>query len=102
MRRACALVFALVPCAAAAAEIPACGPATAGAVTCMAGRMCACAYERPGRMTGTPGGWRWDCGILRPACGGGPEVPATTSAGPTPWWPGSLEVELTPRRRPRD
>jgi hypothetical protein len=35
----------------------------------MAGKLCACGYQRGGAVSGRPDGWRWDCGILRPACG---------------------------------
>lgn len=101
VHRAFALAFALVPVGAAAAELPACEPARAGVVTCMAGRMCACIFEQPGRMTGAPGGWRWDCGILRPACGGGPDTPATTAEGLLFAWPGSIDVVVSPPRRSR-
>ncbi|MCL6608641.1 MAG: hypothetical protein K6T74_11170, partial [Geminicoccaceae bacterium] len=66
------LLAAAVP--ATAQQPPACRPETAGIVTCMAGRLCACRFERAGRMTGTPAGWRWDCGILRPDCGGWPDT----------------------------
>lgn len=91
---------------AAAQQPPACRAETAGIVTCMAGRLCECRFERPGRMTGVPsGGWRWDCGILRPACGGGPDTPATTSDHPQTL-PPQFGLDLTlppapPRPRPR-
>jgi hypothetical protein len=101
------LAFALaVPVLAAAVpataqQPPACRPETAGIVTCMVGRMCVCGLERPGRMTGTPGGWRWDCGILRPSCGGGPDTPATTGDQPPTLAP-ALGLDLTlPAPRPR-
>lgn len=61
-----ALVLA---CPAAAQEIPACTQDRAGAVACMAGKLCACGYQRGGAVSGRPDGWGWDCGILRPACG---------------------------------
>ena len=35
----------------------------------VAGKLCACGYQRGGIMSGRPEGWRWDCGVLRPACG---------------------------------
>lgn len=88
---------ALAAGAAAAQAPPACRPETAGIVTCMAGRMCVCGFERSGRMTGLQAGWRWDCGVLRPACGGGPETPATTGDGSGQWGgPWSLDVTLPP------
>lgn len=63
------LLFLLFALPAAAQEIPACTQDRAGAVACMAGKLCACGYQRGGAMSGRPDGWRWDCGILRPACG---------------------------------
>lgn len=92
-----AAAFGLPEGPAGAQTPPACRPETAGILACMAGRMCVCGFERSGRMTGAPGGWRWDCGILRPACGGGPDTPATTGDGSAalggPW---SLDVTLPP------
>ncbi len=52
-----------------AQDPPACTDARAGAVACMAGRLCSCGYQRGGAVSGRPDGWRWDCGILRPSCG---------------------------------
>jgi hypothetical protein len=62
------LLLAL-PAAAQEPEPPACTDARAGAVACMAGKLCSCGYQRGGVMSGRPEGWRWDCGVLRPACG---------------------------------
>lgn len=76
-----AISGALVP---AAAQAPACAPETAGSVACLAGRLCACGFARGSPATGLPDGFRWDCGILRPACG--EPHPATSGAyrGPLP------------------
>ena len=52
-----------------AEEIPSCTPARAGAVACMSGKLCECRFERGGSITGTRDGHRWNCGVLRPACG---------------------------------
>jgi hypothetical protein len=52
-----------------AQEIPACTQDRAGAVACMAGKLCTCGDQRGGVLSGRPEGWVWDCGILRPACG---------------------------------
>ncbi|MGG5820113.1 hypothetical protein [Falsiroseomonas sp. HW251] len=60
----------------------ACTDRRAGAVACMAGRLCACGYQRGGIVSGRPDGWRWDCGVLRPACGD--PVPATAPSQPMP------------------
>ncbi|HEX2526334.1 MAG TPA: hypothetical protein VHL31_08520 [Geminicoccus sp.] len=54
---------------AGAQDLPRCTPEVAGAVVCMAGRSCACEFQRGGLMIGQPEGWRWDCGILRGNCG---------------------------------
>ena len=54
---------------AAAQDPPACTDNREGALACMAGRLCSCGYQRGGIVSGRPEGWRWDCGILRPACG---------------------------------
>ncbi len=88
---------------AVAEQPPACRAETVGTVACLAGRMCACRIERAGRMTGTAGGFRWDCGILRPACGGGPDTPAMTGDYPEVLAPAvGLDLVLPPPRpRPR-
>jgi hypothetical protein len=65
---------------------PGCDAATLGTTACLAGKMCACAYERGGIATGVPAGYRWDCGILRPGCGNSFGQPATLDpyTGPYP------------------
>jgi hypothetical protein len=35
----------------------------------MAGKLCACGYQRGGVVSGRPDGYLWDCGVLRPPCG---------------------------------
>ncbi len=60
----------------------ACTDSRAGAVACMAGKLCSCGYQRGGIVSGRPDGWRWDCGVLRPSCGD--PVPATTPSQPVP------------------
>jgi hypothetical protein len=80
MRHLLLLLFFAFP--AAAQEIPACTQDRAGAVACMAGKLCACGYQRGGAVSGRPDGWRWDCGILRPACG---------EALPPPGMPGTMQ-----------
>jgi hypothetical protein len=64
-----------------------CAAETAGRVACVAGKLCACGFAPGGQVTALPGGFRWDCGILRPACGG--EAPATVDA-----WQGGLPDAL--------
>lgn len=104
MRPSRALLIPLVLAMPAAADPPACGPATSGIVACIAGRLCACGPQRGGRMTGERDAVRWDCSILRPACGGGPDTPAMTGDYPENL-PSSLGFEqgtviLRPRPRP--
>lgn len=73
MNRASPFVFLaclLAPLAAAAQGIPDCSPARDGAVACIAEKLCRCVYEHGGSMTSRPSGWQWDCGVLRPSCGG--------------------------------
>ena len=61
----CLLVMALP---ALAQDIPRCTQEVDGAIVCMAGRSCACGFQRGGLMLGQPDGWRWDCGVLRGNC----------------------------------
>jgi len=70
---------------------PACDQDRAGAVACLGGRQCACGYQRGGVVSGRPEGYRWDCGVLRPACA---EVPATLPSAPAP--PVELFLPLRP------
>jgi len=69
------------------ADEPACAPESAGLVACIAGRLCSCGFERASQASGLPDGFRWDCGILRPACGG--PTPATIDP-----WQGGLPESL--------
>jgi hypothetical protein len=71
----------------------------AGIVVCIAGKLCSCSYDRGGTVTGMPAGYRWDCGIKRPSCGGA-EAPATLNEYPYLLPPG-LTIE-EPRQRHRD
>jgi hypothetical protein len=73
---------------------PVCDQDRVGAVACMAGRLCACGYQRGGVVSGRPEGYRWDCGVLRPACA---EPPATLPAAPLP--PVELLLPLHPPPR---
>ena len=75
---------------ASAADAPTCASPSVGLVACIAGRLCSCRFERASLATGLPDGFRWDCGILRPACG---DIPAATI---DPWQgglPESLAIE---------
>lgn len=70
--------------ASAQAQGPVCDGTRAGIVACVEGRLCACGMGRGSAATGLPDGMRWDCGILRPRCGG--PLPATVDPylGPLP------------------
>jgi len=67
----------------AAAEEAGCGTDTVGQVACIGGRLCACRFSPGSPAMRLPDGFRWDCGILRPAC---VAVPATLDPyqGPLP------------------
>ena len=60
--------------AATAASAPRCTPLRDGEVACLDGKLCECRHDPGGSLTSRPAGMRWNCGALRPACGGG--VPA--------------------------
>ena len=78
-----------------------CTTERAGIVACIAGKLCSCGYDRGGSVTGIPAGYRWDCGIKRPSCGGA-EVPATLNPYPYPLPPGLTIEESGRRQRHRD
>jgi hypothetical protein len=80
------LLFALMPSArpGAAQEMPACNQDRVGGVACMAGKLCRCDYQRGGVLSGRPEGYRWDCGVLRPACGEALAPPALPGGQPLP------------------
>ena len=69
-----------------AEDAPVCGQSTLGQVTCLSAKLCECIHDRDGSITGTPAGYRWDCGILRPKCGEAVDKPATLNEykGPYP------------------
>lgn len=74
---------------------PVCDAARLGTVSCQAGRMCECRFERGGSLTGLPDGHRWDCGTLRPAC------PVPEARPQTPFMPPPqilLERQVNPPR----
>ncbi len=89
-----ALVFCLLlltipaPWPAAAGQ-PACEAGRVGSVAAMAGKRCVCLYERGGTLTGRRPGYRWDCGILRPADRFAPLAPPA----PAPDWLGPVIVD---------
>jgi hypothetical protein len=65
---ALSLLALAAPITARAEPPPVCDTVSDGTLACIAGRQCACRFERGGAMTGRSDGFRWDCGILRPAC----------------------------------
>ncbi len=71
-----AFFLALTP-AARAGDIPPCWDHVLGATVCYAGRMCECIFEQGGLITGKPATYRWDCSILRSACGPALDRPVT-------------------------
>jgi hypothetical protein len=68
----------------AGAQAPACDAPAVETVACIAGRLCRCRFAASSAMTGLPEGFRWDCGILRPACGDPPPATLDGYAGPLP------------------
>jgi hypothetical protein len=63
-----------------AAAQPRCTPAREGEVACFDGKLRECRHDPGGTLTGRRAGTRWDCGALRPGCGG----PAPAEAGQPP------------------
>jgi hypothetical protein len=47
-------------------EIPECRAAIAGELSLQADVHCECRFFAASRLAGTPAGYHWDCGILRP------------------------------------
>lgn len=76
-RAVLALTLISTPVSFAAAQGPACDAANVGTVACFVSTLCACTFTRGGAMTGAVSGYRWDCGVLRPSCGGDTLLPAT-------------------------
>ncbi|RAI58266.1 hypothetical protein [Roseicella frigidaeris] len=54
---------------------PACDAGREGMTACFGERLCRCRHEPGGSLAGRPPGHRWDCGVLRPACGVAPAAP---------------------------
>lgn len=84
------------------AEPPTCDQAAVGTVACFERKLCSCQFDPGGNMTGLEPGFRWDCGILRPACEQGGH---DTTLSPEALWylPQDLIVDgrQPKRRRPR-
>lgn len=71
---------------------PACTQQTYGQTACFANKQCECIYQRGGSITGAPTGFKWDCGIERPAC----EVAPTSVIeyrGTPPQYPSSVTID---------
>ncbi|MGG5810197.1 hypothetical protein [Falsiroseomonas sp. CW058] len=100
MRRALPFLMLLLLAGArpaAAQQMPVCGAGWAGAVACMSGKLCLCRFERGGSLTGVQDGYRWDCGVMRPACG-----EALPGAGAPPAMPlPDLYLQLPPPAQQR-
>jgi hypothetical protein len=83
MRLLPALLLAAFACAPVLAqEPPNCTPGREGVVACFGEKLCACRWQPGGSLTGRPAGHRWDCGVLRPACGVAPAGPPPGEAPP--------------------
>lgn len=67
-------------------QAPSCNRESLGQAHCFSPKLCACIHDRGGSITGTPSGYRWDCGTLRPSCGENVRAPATMNEfkGPYP------------------
>jgi hypothetical protein len=62
-----AALLSLVALAAARGdEIPECRAAIAGQLSIQADVQCECRFFPESLLAGTPAGYRWDCGIIRP------------------------------------
>ncbi len=75
----------------AQAEVQICSAATAGELSVQADVQCECRFFQASAMAGTPAGYRWDCGILRPRLNA--SVPVDLNPYPYPL-PEGLSVEL--------
>lgn len=95
---AAALVFSSPISGNPAAAQPACAAETLGVTACLGSKLCACTYDRGGIASGIPAGYRWDCGILRPGCGGSVPPPATLNPYEGPY-PHALGIDRS-RRSP--
>ena len=75
-----------------AQDAPSCNRMALGQAACFANIRCECIYDRGGAITGTPEGYRWDCGILKPRC---EEAPITIIEyrGTPPSYPAAVAIE---------
>lgn len=63
-----ALALVLTSFSAQAAEQ--CNASNVGVTSCMSEKLCECKFFRKSEMKGTPDRFSWDCGVMRPSCGG--------------------------------
>ena len=77
MQRFLLLLLLLAAPMARAQTSPDCSPGHEGMTACFADKLCVCRWQPAGSLTGRPAAHRWDCGVLRPACG-------VVPAGPPP------------------
>ncbi len=76
---------------------PACGVAIAGQLSVQANVQCECRFFTDSRLAGTPAGYRWDCGILRPRLNAA--LPVDLNPYPYPL-PEGLSLELPANQVP--
>jgi hypothetical protein len=81
---------------------PVCNRANLGQTACFTAKLCECAFDRGGLVSGTPPGYQWDCGILRPSCGEAANVPVTIEEhrGNPPQLPLAVGIDRRPRGSP--
>jgi hypothetical protein len=83
--------FGAATLAPAQAQVPTCSAAAAGELSVQADVSCECRFFQASVMAGTPSGYHWDCGILRPRLNY--SVPVDLNPYPYPL-PEGLSVEL--------
>ena len=83
---------------ATAGDAPRCDGESLGQASCFSTKLCECIYDRGGAITGTPPGYRWDCGNLRPNCGDAANPPATMNEFTGPY-PLAIGIGLDRRNR---
>jgi hypothetical protein len=93
-----AALLSLAGLAPAWGETPACRAAIAGQLSVQADVQCECRFFTESRLAGTPAGYRWDCGILRPRLNAAVPV----DLNPYPYGlPEALSLELPTGQEPR-
>ena len=77
----CTALLLLAAWPALAQTPPACTAGREGMTACLAEKLFECRWQPGGSLTGRPAAHRWDCGVLRPACGVVPAGPPPTTEG---------------------